>query len=84
MSKSKSRKRRQEIFQHHPQSVQNEAFIEFAMGNPQKLHAIAETKRNAKATYPKPGEEVPDVASVNRVSVLKVLQNQHGVTYTRS
>ncbi|PKR56334.1 hypothetical protein [Thalassospira lohafexi] len=84
MSKSVSRKRREAILAEFPQHEQGEAQVELWLGNPQKMRALALHKKNVKAANPKPGDTTPDVGSAHRLSVLKVLQNQHGTTYQRA
>ncbi|WP_417814045.1 hypothetical protein [Thalassospira alkalitolerans] len=83
MSKSVARKRREEILSEWPVHKQLEAITEEKLGNPSKAAALAGHIKTVKGNNPKAGSPPPDVGSVHRLSVLKVLQNQHGTTYQR-
>ena len=84
MSRSVSRARREAILNDWPIHRQLEALTEERLGNPGKASALAGHIKNVKKNNPKEGGSTPDVGAVHRLSVLKVLQSQHGVTYTRA
>ncbi|WP_417790646.1 hypothetical protein [Terasakiella pusilla] len=83
MPKSWKRARREEIDAKWPWRKQLEALSEEKLGNPGKARQLANDLKTIKANNPKPRDSSPNVGSVHRLSVLKVLQNQHGTTYQR-
>ena len=83
MSKSVNRKRLEAMLEGAPVIEQLEAWLEERLGKPGKANQIAQLKRNVRAANPKPGETSPDVGAADRLSVLKVLQNNHGTVYQR-
>lgn len=84
MPKSWKRARREAIDATWPFRAQFEALVEEKLGNPGKVRQLASDLKTIKANNPKPGDSSPDVGAVHRLSVLKVLQNNHGTVYTRA